>query len=279
MRKALLIGGAGLLVAAAGLHAAAAPKLTARTVTNGFVRSNVLLPIGGRKTITNPVPQDLSDLSGWTHEELEVGLEKQYDVDVVAVTNFLYSDQGETFLKESLNSNYHPYYSQTNDLQAVRSAIILDAEDGQLSSYGMMAKLPTDQRLQGSMKVCNAHHQGDFHKDTSLLSWYMNTRIQGRGGRPTMGPVVPLREAPPQGSPPSQHEPHGTPPARRSSDAVCRENQHGSNPSPEPPFRHPSPPGWSSPDGTQSNDSRGDCSHQAQQVLRLRDASKPDWRF
>ena len=175
MRKALLIGGAGLLVAAAGLPAAAAPKLTARTVTNGFVRSNVLLPIGGRKTITNPVPQDLSDLSGWTHEELEVGLEKQYDVDVVAVTNFLYSVQGETFLKESLNSNYHPYYSQTNDLQAVRSAIILDAEDGQLSSYGMMAKLPTDQRLQGSMKVCNAHHQGDFHKDTSLLSWYMNT--------------------------------------------------------------------------------------------------------
>ena len=77
MRKALLIGGAGLLVAAAGLPAAAAPKLTARTVTNGFVRSNVLLPICGRKTITNPVPQDLSDLSGWTHEELEVGLEKQ----------------------------------------------------------------------------------------------------------------------------------------------------------------------------------------------------------
>ena len=57
----------------------------------------------------------------------------------------------------------------------MRSTIILDAEDGQLSSHRMMAKLPTDQRLQGSMKVCNAHHQGDFHKDTSLLSWYMNT--------------------------------------------------------------------------------------------------------
>ena len=25
------------------------------------------------------------------------------------------------------------------------------------------------------MKVCNAEVQGDFHKDTSLLSWYMNT--------------------------------------------------------------------------------------------------------
>ena len=175
MRKALLIGGAGLMVATSGLSAFAAPKMTARTVTNGFVRSNVLLPIGGRKTIANPVPRDLSDLSGWTREELEVGLEKEYSVDVVAVADFLYSKEGETFLKDSLNNNYHPYYSQKNDLQAVRSAIISDAEDGKLSSYGMMAKLPTDQRLQGAMKVCNADQQGDFHQDTSLLSWYMNT--------------------------------------------------------------------------------------------------------
>ena len=175
MRRALLIGGAGLMVATAGLPAFAAPKMTARTVTNGFVRSNVLLPIGGRKTIANPVPRDLSDLSGWTREELEVGLEKEYSVDVVAVADFLYSEEGETFLKDSLNNNYHPYYSQKNDLQAVRSAIISDAEDGKLSSYGMMAKLPTDQRLQGAMKVCNADQQGDFHQDTSLLSWYMNT--------------------------------------------------------------------------------------------------------
>ena len=175
MRKAFLLGGAGLLLAASALPAVAGPKLTARTVTNGFVRSNVLLPIGGKKQISNPVPKDLSDLSGWTRDELEVGLERQYEVDVVAVSNFLYSDQGEAFLRESLNNNYHPYYSQTNDVQAVRSAIILDAEDGKLSSYGMMAKLPTDQRLQGAMKVCNAEAQGDFHKDTSLLSWYMNT--------------------------------------------------------------------------------------------------------
>ena len=175
MRKAFLLGGAGLLLAASALPAVAGPKLTARTVTNGFVRSNVLLPIGGKKQISNPVPKDLSDLSGWTRGELEVGLERQYEVDVVAVSNFLYSDQGEAFLRESLNNNYHPYYSQANDVQAVRSAIILDAEDGQLSSYGMMAKLPTDQRLQGAMKVCNPDQQGDFHKDTSLLSWYMNT--------------------------------------------------------------------------------------------------------
>ena len=33
-----------------------APKQTARTVTNGFVRSNVLLPLGGKKAVSNPVP-------------------------------------------------------------------------------------------------------------------------------------------------------------------------------------------------------------------------------
>ena len=49
MRRALLFTGAGLMVAAAGLPGFAAPKQTARTVTNGFVRSNVLLPIGGKR--------------------------------------------------------------------------------------------------------------------------------------------------------------------------------------------------------------------------------------
>ena len=90
MRRAL--HRAGLMVAAAGL---ASPPPNKRHVTNGFVRSNVLLPIGGKKAVSNPVPQDLSDLSGWTREELEVGLEKQYDVDVADVTRFLYSTEGD----------------------------------------------------------------------------------------------------------------------------------------------------------------------------------------
>ena len=150
--------------------------MTARAVTHGFVRSNVLLPIGGSKPIDNPVPPDLSDLSGWTYEELEAGLQKEYDVDVVAVANFLYSDQGVEFLSESIQgSNYTPYYSQANSVQSVRSAIILDAADGKLSSYGMMANLPVDQRLQGSMKVCDSQNLSNEQQETSLLSWYMNT--------------------------------------------------------------------------------------------------------
>ena len=176
MRKALPFAGAAVLLAAASLPALAGPKLTARTVTDGFVRSNVLLPIGGKKPIDNPVPPDLSDLSGWTQEELEAGLQQEYDVDVTAVANFLYSDKGVQFLSESIQeNNYTPYYSQANSVQSVRSAIILDAADGKLSSYGMMARLPVDQRLQGAMKVCDTNNLSNEQQETSLLSWYMNT--------------------------------------------------------------------------------------------------------
>ena len=152
------------------------PTQTARAVSQGFVRSNTLLPLGGTEVIDNPVPTNLEDLSGWTREELQAGLQKEYDVDVAAVARFLYSEKGEAFLSESIQQdNYTPYYSQQHSLQAVRSAIILDSADGKLSSYGMMSNLPTDQRLQGSMKVCDVNDAENSQRSTSLLSWYMNT--------------------------------------------------------------------------------------------------------
>ncbi|WP_415398595.1 alpha/beta hydrolase [Synechococcus sp. W4D4] len=152
------------------------PRMTARAVGYGFVRSNTLLPLGGSEVIDNPVPQNLADLSGWSNDQLQAGLQQEYDVDVAAVARFLYSPMGEQFLKESIQeNNYTPYYSQQNSLQAVRSAIILDSADGKLSSYGMMKMLPTDQRLQGSMKVCDVNSIENSQQATSLLSWYVNT--------------------------------------------------------------------------------------------------------
>ena len=97
-------------------------------------------------------------------------------MDVAAVARFLYSEKGEQFLSESIQQdNYTPFYSQSHSLQAVRGAIILDSSDGKLSSYGMMSNLPTDQRLQGSMKVCDVSDASNSQRATSLLSWYMNT--------------------------------------------------------------------------------------------------------
>ncbi|MFM8937161.1 MAG: alpha/beta hydrolase [Vulcanococcus sp.] len=201
MRKALFpLAGAGILLA--GLSAQATPQgpttinsnqagvtygsptfiheglptQTARAVSQGFVRSNTLLPLGGTAVMDNPVPGNLSDLSGWSRDQLQAGLSKEYNVDVAAVARFLYSEKGEAFLSESIRqNNYTPYYSQQNSLQAVRSAIILDSADGKLSSYGMMSNLPTDQRLQGAMKVCDVSDANNSQKATSLLSWYMNT--------------------------------------------------------------------------------------------------------
>lgn len=175
LKIVLPLAGAGFLLSA--ISAQAIP-LTARTVCVNCLgpRSNTLAPIGGSPQIDNPVPQNLTDLSGWTEQQLEAGLQKQYDVDVVAVADFLYSEKGEQFLRDSIQQkNYTPYYSQKNSLQAVRSAIILDSADGKLSSYGMMAKLPTDQRLQGAMKVCDVNDINNSQRSTSLLSWYMNT--------------------------------------------------------------------------------------------------------
>jgi hypothetical protein len=94
---------------------------------------------------------------------------------VVAVADFLYSDKGVQFLQNSIGqNNYTPYYSQQNSLQAVRSAIILDSVDGNLSGFGMMNLLPVDERLQGAMDVCNVDPSNTQRK-TSLLSWYVNT--------------------------------------------------------------------------------------------------------
>jgi hypothetical protein len=70
---------------------------------------------------------------------------------------------------------------RTTAVQALRSAIIADAADGQISSATILAALPTDMRLadtcntySGSQNVCA---QGRCNPDngqcTSLLSWYV----------------------------------------------------------------------------------------------------------
>jgi hypothetical protein len=149
-------------------------RLTARAVSCGAVRSNTLLPLGGSEIIDNLVPGDLKGLSGWNRQELQAQLQKECPVSVAVVARFLYSPEGVAFLKDGIGErSYVHYASQANGVQAVRAAIIADAADGSLSGYGMMAKLPTDQRLQGPMQSCVSSVQGE--QVTSLLSWYAST--------------------------------------------------------------------------------------------------------
>jgi hypothetical protein len=195
MRKPLSLAGLGVLLGTLAAPALAIPqsptfqlpgnpveappapgdaRLTARAVSGGAVRSNTLLPLGGSEIIDNPVPDDLKNGSGWSRDDLQAALQQQHSVDVAAVANYLYSPEGVAFIQEGLGgNNYTPYRSQTNQVQAVRSAIIADSVDGQLSGYGMMANLPTDQRLRGPMKACVS--SGNSAQETSLLSWYATT--------------------------------------------------------------------------------------------------------
>jgi len=118
--------------------------------------------------------------SGWSAKEVQAGLKKEYNVDVVGVSRFLYSKDGVKFLQDQTRS-YFPYWGMKKTaVQALRSAIILDAADGKLSSAGIMKNLPVDFRLadtcntyDGKQNICaKGKCKGDA-QCTSLLSWYV----------------------------------------------------------------------------------------------------------
>ena len=118
--------------------------------------------------------------SGWTAEEVQEGMTKMYDVDVVGVSRFLYSTDGVKFLKDQTRS-YFPYWKmKSTAVVALRSAIILDSADGKLSSAGIMSYLPVDFRLadtcntyDGVQNVCAPDKCEGDAQCTSLLSWYV----------------------------------------------------------------------------------------------------------
>ncbi|MFM7733913.1 MAG: alpha/beta hydrolase [Cyanobium sp.] len=119
--------------------------------------------------------------SGWTADEVRQGMNKTYNVDLVGVSRFLYSDAGVKFLKKA-TASYFPYWSMnTYAVQALRAAIIKDAADGSISSAGIMRALPTDFRLAdfcntytGAQNICaEGRCQPGTAQCTSLLSWYV----------------------------------------------------------------------------------------------------------
>ena len=119
--------------------------------------------------------------SGWTAKQVRDGMNKTYDVDLVGVSKFLYSDAGVKFLKNA-TASYFPYWSMnTYAVQALRSAIISDAADGSISSAGIMRALPTDFRLAdfcntytGAQNICaEGRCKPGTAQCTSLLSWYV----------------------------------------------------------------------------------------------------------
>ena len=75
-------------------------------------------------------------------------------------------------------------FRSSTSVQALRSPILRDAEDGSISALGIMRGLPTDFRLfQGPQVVAEEPTcKPDSARCTSLLSWYLGLpgRIQTR---------------------------------------------------------------------------------------------------
>jgi hypothetical protein len=126
------------------------------------------------------------DRSGWSPEELRLGLAKPYSVDLVALARFLYSSDGLAFLRTQ-TSGYGPSSTQSTSTQspsakstyaveALRSAIIAAAAGGQISALAIMAHLPTDFSTGqgcGRLSVCAPSKCVGEAQCTSLLSWYV----------------------------------------------------------------------------------------------------------
>ena len=141
--------------------------------------------------------------SGWTAEEIQEGMTKTYAVDIIGVSRFLYSDDGVKFLKDQTRS-YFPYWKMKSaSVVALRSAIIADSIDGEISSAGIMAELPVDFRLadtcgtyDGIQNVCAPNHCEGDAQCTSLLSWYvfLPACVQANSALPESAPrVAPAR--------------------------------------------------------------------------------------
>ena len=178
---------AGALAAASlttlAVAAEAGTSRPVRWVSGGAVwttKASAFAKFFSEGEITDRALQAGINNSGWTADEIQEGMTKTYDVDLVGVSRFLYSADGVAFLDDQTRS-YFPYWQKKKTaVVALRSAIILDAADGEISSAGIMANLPVDFRLadtcntyDGAQNVCAPDKgQGDA-QCTSLLSWYV----------------------------------------------------------------------------------------------------------
>ena len=174
---------AGVLAAASLTTLAVAAEAAERPVrwkTGGAVwstKSSAFKTFFADGEITDRALEAGINNSGWTADEIQEGMTKTYEVDLVGVSRFLYSKDGVKFLKDQTRS-YFPYWQKKKTaVVALRSAIILDAADGKISSAGIMKQLPVAFRLNdngssdGAQNVCKDGL--DEPQSTSLLSWYV----------------------------------------------------------------------------------------------------------
>ena len=199
---------AGALAAASistlAVAAEAGTKRPVRWVSGGAVwttKASAFAKFFNDGEITDRALEAGINNSGWTADEIQEGMTKSYDVDLVGVSRFLYSADGVAFLDDQTRS-YFPYWQKKKTaVVALRSAIILDAADGEISSAGILRQLPVDFRLNdngtsdGAQNVCKDGLSGD--QATSLLSWYVFLPACVQANQ--ILPAEPVRSAPVRG--------------------------------------------------------------------------------
>ena len=173
---------AGVSFASLAVPAEAGTSRPVRWNTGGAVRttSSEFKTFFSTGDITDRALSSGISSSGWTAEEIQEGMTKTYAVDIIGVSRFLHSDDGVKFLKDQTRS-YFPYWKMKSiSVVALRSAIVADSIDGEISSAGIMAELPVDFRLadtcgtyDGIQNVCAPNHCEGDAQCTSLLSWYV----------------------------------------------------------------------------------------------------------
>ena len=173
----------GAALAALAAHAEAGTSLPVRWNTGGAVwttTSSEFKTFCETGDVTDRALDAGVNNSGWTAEEIQWGMTKSYSVDIIGVSRFLYSDEGVKFLKDQ-TASYFPYWRMKKTaVVALRSAIIADSIDGEISSASIMAALPVDFRLAdtcgtytGAQNVCAPDKCEGDAQCTSLLSWYV----------------------------------------------------------------------------------------------------------
>ncbi|MCP9882886.1 alpha/beta hydrolase [Cyanobium sp. Alchichica 3B3-8F6] len=144
-----LFVGTALSVVALPMLAAGNNNLPVRWSPHGSVRPtnqdalNTFLESG---EIINRCLELGLNRSGWTAEEMREGMKKLYGVDFIGVSRFLFSEAGEKFLNNQIASYFPSRSLNTHVMQALRSAILADARDAQISSAGIINALLTDMR-------------------------------------------------------------------------------------------------------------------------------------
>ena len=118
--------------------------------------------------------------SGWKIDEIRMGMNKKYSVNIVSVSRYLNSESGMEFLKDQTASCSPRWGKKSAVIFALRSAILADSMDGEISSAGIMASLPVEfsfSDLLGKNRVrpgiCAPNMCDGYAQCNSLLSWYV----------------------------------------------------------------------------------------------------------